>query len=835
MTTEDPYPSGSGDRVMTVAATRPSEAAGGSTTSAAARWIWVARASGAGAIVLGAVGMFAWFAHWRSYLEAGGSETPTMFNTVLAVSLTGVAVLLAAGSTRRVLAVRLIGGFDLILGGATLVEYLAGWDLRIDTLLLHPYLTVADQPPGRFAANTALCLVAFGLGLLLWHPDSRRANKILCSGALAVLSVAVVALVGYMAGLPHARGWNNVPMALSTAVMLCILVVGTFAVGLANLSRWEYRIGEWVAVPAAAAAVVVAGLIWQSLVRTDAGVRTVSSTSASRAALVLALVTGGLLGLTSWLAQRANRRLREAVELAAELQEEIGIRMVAERATREKERLLFQVLDALPVGVLLVTPDQQPYYGNLAARTMLPRGLGQVADPGYGNAIYDEYVAGTDEFYPADRSPLLRALAGESTQVDDIEIRADGTSTFLEIWGRPLRNEHGEVAFGLDALADITGRRRAEQEIVDKAKLLDLSQDAILIRDADRLVTYWNHGAETMFDFAAADAIGRDLVDLLRLRLPRPLDEIEEVLRVDGYWQGEVEAHDRSGRAMEVLTQWVAQRGPDGRVSSVMAINTDITGLKRAERELRQRAAELERLNQELERSNEDLSQFAYAASHDLAEPLRAISGPVSLLARRYRGQLDDEADVFIDFAVEGCERMQTLITDLLAFSRVGRLHSGWEELKLNDLLLKVRADLRPMIEERGAELDVADLPTVTGTRSELEQVFRNLVSNAIKFTPPERKPAIDVRAERIGDHWRFTITDNGIGVEPRYRERIFGMFKRLHTRDEYPGTGIGLALAKRIVERHEGEIGVDDGPDGVGSTFWFTLPSDKEAHHDDT
>jgi signal transduction histidine kinase len=237
----------------------------------------------------------------------------------------------------------------------------------------------------------------------------------------------------------------------------------------------------------------------------------------------------------------------------------------------------------------------------------------------------------------------------------------------------------------------------------------------------------------------------------------------------------------------------------------------------------------LERTVTELNRSNEELEQFAYAASHDLSEPLRAISGPISLVARRYRGQLDAESDEFIEFAVDGCTRMQQLIDGLLAYSRVGRLETAFGSVDCRLVMNGVLKALGPAISESGATVEVGDLPTVTAEANQLGQVFSNLLSNAIKFARPGVPPSVQVRADRAGPAWRFTVTDNGIGIASEHRERVFGMFKRLHSREDYPGTGIGLALVRKVVERHGGRVGVEDPPAGIGCRLWFTLPADKE------
>jgi light-regulated signal transduction histidine kinase (bacteriophytochrome) len=263
----------------------------------------------------------------------------------------------------------------------------------------------------------------------------------------------------------------------------------------------------------------------------------------------------------------------------------------------------------------------------------------------------------------------------------------------------------------------------------------------------------------------------------------------------------------------------------------------EIAERERLQAQLEQRTAQLECANtdlqkqgEELARSNTELETFAYVASHDLSEPLRAISGPIGLLARRYEGQLDAEADQFIHFVVDGAQRMQTMIDDLLVYSRVGRVEGRIGPVDLNAVLEVVLTALRPTINDNQAIVTIESLPVVVGEATQLSRVFQNLLSNALKFTVPGEAPRVQVGAERSDEGWRFSVTDNGIGIEARYRERIFGMFKRLNTRDEYPGTGIGLALAKKIIERHGGRIGVEDAPTGVGSRFWFVFPAGKET-----
>jgi signal transduction histidine kinase len=231
-----------------------------------------------------------------------------------------------------------------------------------------------------------------------------------------------------------------------------------------------------------------------------------------------------------------------------------------------------------------------------------------------------------------------------------------------------------------------------------------------------------------------------------------------------------------------------------------------------------------ERLDQ-LARSNEELERFAYVASHDLQEPLRMVVSYMQLLKERYHGQLDERADRYIDYAVDGGKRMQQLINDLLTYSRAGRGERPFEPVDCNRLADDVLRSLRVAIGEAGARVTRGELPTVLGDASQLGQLLQNLFGNAIKYRAPDREPAIALEAELVDDAWRFALRDNGIGIEPRFLERVFIIFQRLHRKEEYAGTGVGLAICRRVVERHGGRIWVESAP-GRGSTFYFTLPT---------
>ncbi|WP_246260435.1 sensor histidine kinase [Cellulomonas taurus] len=227
---------------------------------------------------------------------------------------------------------------------------------------------------------------------------------------------------------------------------------------------------------------------------------------------------------------------------------------------------------------------------------------------------------------------------------------------------------------------------------------------------------------------------------------------------------------------------------------------------------------------EELRRSNRDLEQFAYVASHDLQEPLRKVASFTQLLQKRYGGQLDERADQYIGFAVDGAKRMQALIQDLLGFSRVGRIGGEVTDVPMDEALADALDNLGSLIEDTGAVIEVDDLPVVAGERGLLVQLLQNLIGNAIKFRDPERPPTVRITARQDGDTWEFDCRDNGIGIDAQYAERVFVIFQRLHPKDVYGGTGIGLALCKKIVEYHGGRIWLGE-TDGPGTSIRWTLP----------
>lgn len=256
-----------------------------------------------------------------------------------------------------------------------------------------------------------------------------------------------------------------------------------------------------------------------------------------------------------------------------------------------------------------------------------------------------------------------------------------------------------------------------------------------------------------------------------------------------------------------------------------VALVTEVRAVEQSRAEIAEAHDQLTAQAEELRRSNRDLEQFAYVASHDLQEPLRKVASFTQLLQKRYGGQLDERADQYIDFAVDGAKRMQRLINDLLGFSRVGRHGGEVSDVDLEAALAEAVDNLAERIDETGAVVTHDPLPTVRGEEALLVQLFQNVVGNAVKFRAPDRPPHVHVVARQVGDEWEIECRDNGIGIDPQYAERVFVIFQRLHAKDVYEGTGIGLALCKKIVEFHGGRIWIEPSDD-VGTRILWTLPA---------
>jgi len=414
-------------------------------------------------------------------------------------------------------------------------------------------------------------------------------------------------------------------------------------------------------------------------------------------------------------------------------------------------------------------------------------------------------------FRNADDRVLLAEVAEQEEMTLD-----DQQHTFLSV-RFPIRDaENRMVAIGCIS-TDISERKRAEERL---SRVVEAAPNAMIMVNRDGHIVLVNSQAQRVFGYDRNELLGLGIDSLvpMRFRTGHP------AWRADFF--GDLKSRPMgTGRHLYGLrhngSEFPVEIGLNPIETDegmfVLAAIVDITERRRAEEALQERT-------DELARSNRDLEQFAYVASHDLQEPLRAVAGPLQLLQRRYEGQLDARADEYIGHAVEGAARMQALIQDLLTYSRVGRAENAFQLVECATALDYALKNLSASIEETGAQVHRGPLPALPAIGPQISILFQNLIGNAIKFRRNEAPVQIRVEAERREGDWLFRVQDNGIGIEARYFERIFLIFQRLHTRRDYPGTGIGLALCKRIVERHGGHIWVES-ESGVGTTFFFTLP----------
>ncbi len=383
-----------------------------------------------------------------------------------------------------------------------------------------------------------------------------------------------------------------------------------------------------------------------------------------------------------------------------------------------------------------------------------------------------------------------------------------------------LRREPGlGGAVGLVALAALFGRRHPTSGAPPYPDLVDLVAGALLVLDERRAVVYVGGGAVALFGGDRGPIVGRPFEELVDPASASGLAGLLAAARPDPPWPEAELRGAASGGRPGVPWRVVARRLGPGYGLFVQ----DLTEREELVRAIAQRAAELSR-------SNRDLEQFAYVASHDLQEPLRMVGSYTELLRERYQDRLDADGIEFLRFAHDGVLRMRELIEALLAFARVGSRARPFEPVALDAVAERVLANLAEAIRRTGADVRFDPLPSVEGDRVQLVQLIQNLVGNALKFTKGG-PPRVRVSASRTGAEWVITVQDHGIGIAPEFQEKVFQIFQRLHTREEYPGSGIGLSICRRVVERHGGRIWIEStGQPGEGSAFRFTLPAPGAA-----
>jgi PAS domain S-box-containing protein len=519
--------------------------------------------------------------------------------------------------------------------------------------------------------------------------------------------------------------------------------------------------------------------------------------------------------------------------------QEITARQRAQETLRRSEEKFRTFVDQSLDGVLIVDEQGVIVEWNPA----LERIVGVPRAEALGRFAWDvQYEAMTAHKKDAQMRAHLKATlqrfleTGQApwlyTPQENRVQHSDGSIRVVEQIAFPIPTDRG---FRMGTVfRDVTGRVRAERALQESERrfrrFVEQSAAGFVLTDTQGATIEWNHAAETITGIPRAEALGMPIWRILYHMAPLE----KQTTELTHHLRHTVAAFFRSGQAPWANT-WIERRLrlPDGServVASIIfgiemeegfatgGIIRDITRRKRAEEQLAHYATELER-------SNRELVQFGSVISHDLQEPLRMVSRYLALLKHRYAGRLDEDADTFIDYAVDGAARMEAMIKALLDLSRVETRGQPFAPTDLEAVLGQTLRDLEQAVAESGVELTHAPLPTVVADETQLRQVLQNLIANAIKFRREGVTPRVHVSAERMDGAWVVSVADNGIGLDPEQADRLFQIFQRLHTEAEYPGLGIGLALCRRIVERHGGRMWVESTP-GQGATFSFTLPA---------
>jgi PAS domain S-box-containing protein len=414
-------------------------------------------------------------------------------------------------------------------------------------------------------------------------------------------------------------------------------------------------------------------------------------------------------------------------------------------------------------------------------------------------------------------SLITRNIAGSIRKLK-IATKRVAMGEFEDLPKVESRDELGELSLYFSEMAEkLKQLKEAQDKIASLAAIVESSTDAIISATLEGIIVSWNSGAEALYGYSGKEAIGLSISLLSPRDQPKELPTVLEKIR-----RGEtIPDYDtlrmrKDSTLVHVSLTAFPIKDSKGKIVGSSIIARDITDRKKFEESIKQHS-------EELEQSNRELDNFASIAAHDLGAPLRAVSGFAGLLQKRYKEKLDADADLYISYIVEGAERMNHLINDLLQYARVGTSLKPLVPVDVNVIIEKTLANLAFEIQESNAVITVDPLPAVSADSTQLIQLFQNLVGNAIKYR--SNTPRIHISAERKNGEWLFLVSDNGIGIDPRQFDRIFQLFQRLHAIDEYSGTGIGLATCKKIVERLGGRIWVESMP-GEGSTFFFTLPA---------
>ena len=517
----------------------------------------------------------------------------------------------------------------------------------------------------------------------------------------------------------------------------------------------------------------------------------------------------------------------------------------AEEALKESEERYRTLVETLPDAIIVHSDGVIRFVNPAAVKLLKANDEKEII----GKSILS---LTTEEFRDIVKKRIKQAEYEQTPLIELKLVKLDGSIIYVEVTGKNIIYQNKSATQII--MRDVTERKKADEELKvseERYKSLAENIDSILMRyDKDLRVVYLSPKAEEITGIPTEEFIGKTNREV---GMPENLSNLWEKAINNVFKSGEMRALEFDIPTDERKKTFYLKLSPEfnlnGSVDYVLGISTDITKRKKAEEVLKEahdnlevkveeRTAELEEMNvflkdneiklkdaiSELEHSNRELASFAYITSHDLQEPLRTIASFTQLLERRYKGQLDNDADEFMDYIVEAAKRMKAQIEGLLEYSQIDRTDEEFVKIDMNEMVEKAQSNLHSVVEKSNAEITHDNLPIVHANSNQMVRGFQNLIGNAIKFKKPQFPPRIHISAKKENNEYVFSVEDKGIGMDPQYSKKIFDVFKRLHTRDEYEGTGIGLSIVKKIIESNGGSIWVESELD-VGSTFYFTLP----------
>jgi two-component system, chemotaxis family, sensor kinase Cph1 len=771
---------------------------------------WVIRFISVLIIFIGGYWLIQWLSgsatHLASYWSSSG-KIIMKANMSFLIMLFGTSLFLIGLPVNSIIPKWISGTFAaivFIIGVLTLIENVFNVKVGIDQLLAsEPKGAIGTMSPNRIGLPGSLSLTFLGAGFLLLVTGKRKMATLM---GLIVCVINLVPASGYLLniGLFYSNtkltsiAWPTVLALMLSGFGLIFIKPGN---GLKDLivSDQPGDILIRKLLPAIILIPLVIGFIiihGEKLIFYDATI----STGIQMVMLIL------LFSLIAFRIRNIVNRINAS-------------RKYSENSLRESEKKYRLIFETANEGIWITDNNRITIMVNYRLSEML------------GYPIHEILGKTSSEFLFEDQEEIRQEISkilksGIKTSREFKFRRKDGSILWAISNASPVFDDKGELIKTVSLLTDITKRKRAENELNEAKEKLNLALESGNIGvwewDLKTNETIWDERMQKMFGLEPG-SFKNTYNAFINLVHEEDITHIEkaisETLRNGNSYVNLYRTKPVNGKIKYITSRAVVSKIEDGKPVSLIGVCFDVTWLSE------QTELTILKLNEELLRSNKELENFAYIASHDLQEPLRMVSCFTQLLSQQYHGQLDERARDYIHFAVEGSNRMYELLNGLLAYSRINTKGKNFTEVNTNHIIADVRKNLSLKIKERNAMIDVGNLPVIQADGTQMIQLFQNLISNAIKFSPGN--PDISISSEKNGNHYSFAIKDHGLGIEYQYFEKIFNIFQRLLPREKYEGTGIGLAICKRIVERHGGKIWLESEPE-KGSTFFFTIPMEN-------